>query len=117
METAPDPSSSTREHAPHRVGRSQPASPPSGRPPVNSTTAFLKQSIDRPRPSSRHLLIDRLHAPEDRRTVSIFAEHGPSVFLPETDRYTTDRERPVRLPIADSPLAEVSRSISRTGPT
>ncbi len=43
----------------------------------------------------------------DRRTVSIFAEYGPSVFFPETDRYTTDRERPVRLPVADSPLAEV----------
>ena len=43
----------------------------------------------------------------DRRTVSIFAEHGPSVFLPETDRYTTDLERPVRLPVADSPVVDV----------
>ncbi|MBS1109404.1 MAG: zraR 9 [Anaeromyxobacteraceae bacterium] len=43
----------------------------------------------------------------DRRTVSIFAEHGPSLFLPETDRYTTDRERPVRLPVAGLPVVDV----------
>jgi hypothetical protein len=45
----------------------------------------------------------------DRRTFSIFAEHGAPGFLPETDRYTTDLERPARFPVADSPLAEVSR--------
>lgn len=44
---------------------------------------------------------------DDRRTVSIFAEHGASVFLPETDRYTTDRERPVRFPVADSPVVDL----------
>lgn len=53
---------------------------------------------------------------DDRRTFSVFAEHGAPGFLPETDRYTTDLERPVRFPVADSPFAEVSRSISRTGP-
>ncbi len=44
---------------------------------------------------------------EDRRTFSLFAEHGAPGFLPETDRYTTDLERPARFPVADSPLAEV----------
>jgi transcriptional regulator with GAF, ATPase, and Fis domain len=44
---------------------------------------------------------------DDRRTFSIFAEHGASVFLPETDSYTTDLERPVRLPVADSPVVGV----------
>jgi hypothetical protein len=54
---------------------------------------------------------------DDRRTFSVFAEHGAAGFLPETDRYTTDLERPARFPVADSPRAKVSRSISRTGPT
>jgi Nif-specific regulatory protein len=44
---------------------------------------------------------------DDRRTVSIFAEHGASVFLPETDRYATDIERPARFSVAGSPLADV----------
>src|SRR5574342_745653 len=44
---------------------------------------------------------------DDRRTFSVFAEHGAPGFLPETDRYTTDLERPVRFPVADSPLADV----------
>jgi hypothetical protein len=54
---------------------------------------------------------------DDRRTFSVFAEHGAAGFLPETDRYTTDLERPARFPVADSPRAKVSRSISITGPT
>ena len=44
---------------------------------------------------------------DDRRTFSVFAEHGASGFLPEIDRYTTHRERAARFPVADSPLAEV----------
>jgi Nif-specific regulatory protein len=43
----------------------------------------------------------------DRRTFSVFAEHGASGFLPDTGRYTTDLERPARFPVAGSPLAEV----------
>jgi hypothetical protein len=39
---------------------------------------------------------------DDRRTFSVFAEHGAPVFLPETDRHTTDLERPARLPVADT---------------
>ena len=44
---------------------------------------------------------------EDRRTFSVFAEHGGPGFLPPTERYTTDLERPARFPVADSPLAVV----------
>ncbi len=44
---------------------------------------------------------------DDRRTFSVFAEHDAPGFLPPTDRYTTDRERPARFPVADSPLATV----------
>ncbi len=44
---------------------------------------------------------------EDRRTFSVFAEHGAPGFLPQTDRYTTDLERPARFPVADSPLSDV----------
>jgi transcriptional regulator with GAF, ATPase, and Fis domain len=43
----------------------------------------------------------------DRRTFSVFAEHGARGFLPETGRYTTDLERPARFPVAGSPLADV----------
>ncbi len=43
----------------------------------------------------------------DRRTFSVFAEHGGPGFLPPTGRYTTDLERAARLPVADSPLAAV----------
>jgi transcriptional regulator with GAF, ATPase, and Fis domain len=44
---------------------------------------------------------------EDRRTFSVFAEHGTPGFLPRTERYTTDLERTARFPVADSPLAVV----------
>jgi transcriptional regulator with GAF, ATPase, and Fis domain len=43
----------------------------------------------------------------DRRTFSVFAEHGGPGFLPETGRYTTDLERPARFSVANSPLATV----------
>src|SRR5512147_2880792 len=43
----------------------------------------------------------------DRRTFSVFAEHGAAGFLPETGRYTTDIERPARFSVAGSPLADV----------
>jgi transcriptional regulator with GAF, ATPase, and Fis domain len=44
---------------------------------------------------------------DERSTYSVFAEHGARGFLPATDRYTTDLERPAHFPIADSPLADV----------
>ena len=44
---------------------------------------------------------------DDRRTFSVFAEHGAPGLLPGTIRYTGDLERPARFPVADSPLAEV----------
>jgi transcriptional regulator with GAF, ATPase, and Fis domain len=44
---------------------------------------------------------------DERRTYSVFAEHGARGFLPPTDRYTTDRERPAYFPVADVPVAEV----------
>ena len=44
---------------------------------------------------------------DDRRTFSVFAEHGAPGFLPATDRHTTDLERPARFPVAGSPLVEV----------
>ena len=41
------------------------------------------------------------------RAFSVFATHDAPVFLPETDRYTTDVQRADRFPVTDSPLAEV----------
>jgi GAF domain-containing protein len=42
---------------------------------------------------------------EDRRTFSVFAEHGGPGFLPPTGSYTTDLQREARFPVVDSPLA------------
>jgi Nif-specific regulatory protein len=44
---------------------------------------------------------------DDRGTYSVFAEYGARGFLPATDRYTTDLERPERFPLADLPVAVV----------
>ena len=44
---------------------------------------------------------------EGRRTFSVLAEHGGRGFLPPTDHYTTDLQRPARFPVANSPLAAV----------
>ena len=44
---------------------------------------------------------------DDRRTYSVFAEHGTPGLLPWTDRFTTDLERAARFPVAGSPLADV----------
>src|SRR5215468_5507838 len=44
---------------------------------------------------------------DDRGTYSVVAEHGERGFLPATERYTTDLERPARFPIASLPVAEV----------
>jgi transcriptional regulator with GAF, ATPase, and Fis domain len=43
----------------------------------------------------------------DRRTLSVFAEHGGPGFLPPTGHYTTDLERAARFPVEDSPFAAV----------
>src|SRR5215470_14749932 len=44
---------------------------------------------------------------DERGTYSVFAEHGERGFLPATERYTTDLDRPARFPIANLPVAEV----------
>jgi Nif-specific regulatory protein len=59
------------------------------------------------RPLVPHDRLDICYLAEDRRTFSVFAEHGAPGFLPRTDRYTTDLERATRFPVADSPLAMV----------
>ena len=79
--------------------------------------AFLDDLSAKLRPLVPHDRLSIGYLADDRRTFLVFAEHGAPGFLPETDRYTTDLEPPARFPFADSPLAEVSRSISRTGPT
>jgi Nif-specific regulatory protein len=69
--------------------------------------AFLKDFSTGLGPLVPH---DRLaigYLADDGRTFSVFAEHGAPGFLPATDRYTTDRERPARVPVAGSPLVEV----------
>jgi Nif-specific regulatory protein len=47
------------------------------------------------------------HLADDRRTFSVFGEHGAPGVLPTTERFTTDLDRPARFPVADSPLADV----------
>ena len=54
-----------------------------------------------------HDRLDIGYLAEDRRTFSVFAEHGAAGFLPRTERYTTDLERTTRFPVADSPFAVV----------
>jgi len=54
-----------------------------------------------------HDRLDIGYLAEDRRTFSVFAEHGTPGFLPRTERYTTDLERTARVRVADSPLAVV----------
>jgi transcriptional regulator with GAF, ATPase, and Fis domain len=44
---------------------------------------------------------------DERRTYSVFAEHGERGFLPPTDRYTTNLERPEHFRVADLPVADV----------
>jgi transcriptional regulator with GAF, ATPase, and Fis domain len=44
---------------------------------------------------------------DDQSMYSVFAEHGAHGFLPATNRYTTDLERPAHFPIADLPVADV----------
>ena len=44
---------------------------------------------------------------ENRRTFSVFAEHGGSGFLPSVSSYITDLRHAARFPVTDSPLATV----------
>ena len=53
-----------------------------------------------------------LYLDEDRRTYSVFAEHAAPGLLPRVERYTTDAEREVRFPVADSPLRPVFEGVS-----
>ena len=69
--------------------------------------AFLDDLSAELRPLVPHDRLGIGYLADDRRTFSVFAEHGAPGFLPETDRYTTDLERPVRFPVANSPLADV----------
>ena len=69
--------------------------------------AFLDDLSTALRPLVPH---DRLaigYLADDRRTFSVFAEHGAPGFLLPTDRYTTDVRRAARFPVADTPLATV----------
>jgi GAF domain-containing protein len=68
---------------------------------------FLDDLSTALRPLVPHDRLDICYLAEDRRTFSVFAEHGAPGFLPRTDRYTTDLERAARFPVADSPLAMV----------
>ncbi len=69
--------------------------------------AFLNDLSAELRPLVPHDRLGIGYLADDRRTFSVFAEHGAPVFLPETDSYTTDLERPARFPVANSPLADV----------
>jgi transcriptional regulator with GAF, ATPase, and Fis domain len=68
---------------------------------------FLEELSTALRPLVPHDHLDIGYLAEDRRTFSVFAEHGTLGFLPRTERYTTDLEHTARFPVADSPLAVV----------
>jgi transcriptional regulator with GAF, ATPase, and Fis domain len=73
---------------------------------------FQPRSFLGPFSAALHPLVphDRLgigYLGDERRTYSVFAEHGERGFLPPTERYTTDLERPAHFPVADFPLAQV----------
>ncbi|HYB47167.1 MAG TPA: sigma 54-interacting transcriptional regulator [Streptosporangiaceae bacterium] len=69
--------------------------------------AFLDDLSAELRPLLPHDRLGIGYLADDRRTFSVFAEHGAPGFLPPTDRYTTHLERPARFPVAGSPLAAV----------
>jgi len=69
--------------------------------------AFLDDLSAELRPVVPHDRLGIGYLADDRRTFSVFAEHGAPGFLPPTDRYTTHLERPARFPVAGSPLAAV----------
>jgi Nif-specific regulatory protein len=69
--------------------------------------AFLDDLSTALRPLVPHDRLGIGYLVADRRTFSVFAEHGTPGFLLPTDRYTTDRQRAARFPVADSPLAAV----------
>ncbi len=69
--------------------------------------AFLDDLSTALRPLVPHDRLGIGYLAADGRTFSVFAEHGGSGFLPPTDRYTTDLDRPACFPVADSALAAV----------
>jgi Nif-specific regulatory protein len=68
---------------------------------------FLDELSTALHPLVPHDRLDIGYLAADRRTFSVFAEHGAPGFLPRAERYTTDMERTPRFPVADSPLAVV----------
>ena len=75
---------------------------------VDFQTRLLMEDLSTAlRPLVPHDRLEICYLAEDRRPFSVFGEHGASGFLPPTERYTTDLERPTRYPVADSPLAVV----------
>jgi Nif-specific regulatory protein len=69
--------------------------------------AFVKNLSTALGPLVPHDRLGIAYLADDRRTFSVFGEHGAPGFLPHTDRYTTDLERPARFPVAGSPLTDV----------
>jgi transcriptional regulator with GAF, ATPase, and Fis domain len=69
--------------------------------------AFLDDLSTALHPLVPHDRLGIAYLADDRRTFSVFAEHGRPGVLPTTDRYTTDLERPARFPVTDSLLADV----------
>ena len=69
--------------------------------------AFLDDCSTALHPLVPHDRLDIGYLADDRRTFSVFAEHGTAGFLPPTDRDTTDLGGAARFPAADSPLARV----------
>jgi Nif-specific regulatory protein len=69
--------------------------------------AFLDDFSTALQPFIPHDRLGLGYLSDDRRTFSVFAEHGGPGFLPPTDRYTTDLRGATRFPVADSPLALV----------
>jgi GAF domain-containing protein len=69
--------------------------------------AFVDDLSAQLRPLVPHDRMGILYLAEDRRTFSMFAEHGVPGLLPHADRYTTDLNRAARFRVADSPLCPV----------
>jgi hypothetical protein len=111
MDTAPDPSS-------------LPTSTPQQESDVSVCLAAIGRALEaefRPRvflddlsaelcPLVPHDRLGIGYLADDRRTFSVFSEHGAPGFLPELDSYTTDLERPVRFPVADTRTAPSTSS-------
>jgi transcriptional regulator with GAF, ATPase, and Fis domain len=69
--------------------------------------AFLGELSTALHPLVPHDYLGLGYLAENRRTFSVFGEHGGPGFLAPSSRYTTDLQRTERFPVADSPLAAV----------